>query len=237
MAVINECRETKRLQELRDSNTCYPSVKLFIAADIPQSIVPCLKKLQNTLANAVSVYPVLQYTPQEICHITLAYFGEQDMQKLEQIVEFCHNLQQKCKSHIFTAHFHKSVLKFFGSTISQEKRHTHSLRRGAAIAITLQSNLSEIAQVLTQEWKDLLQKQAAKTFTPHLTIGRIRIVKQKSREKHEHASALDALDKLVAGISVQIPNFTIPSFTLFESQGNGNYVPLYTCVLPNLLPN
>lgn len=229
MAIGTTCRETERLQVLR--NSILSPVKLFIAADIPQSVVSSLKKLQHELAQTSYVYPILRYTPQKTFHITLAYFGAQDMQTLEQIVKVCHDLRQQCISQIFTANLQHSRLELFGNTISKEKARMRSLKGGAALAITLQSNLYKIAQLLTQECKDLLHDQTPKSFTPHLTVGRIRIVEQKNLEKHERVAILNSIEKLVASTSVQVPNFTIPAFTLFESQGNGDYVPLVTCPL------
>lgn len=225
----NTCNKTEHLHELQ--NNSLQSVNLFIAADIPQSVVPCLQKLQNELTHAIAAYPFLHYTPQKTYHITLAYFGSQNMQTLEQIVQVCTNIPQNFAHQKFTAHFHNSVLKVFGNTISREKVRMRSLKGGAALAITLQSNLYELAHALTQACTELVHNQTSKPFTPHLTMGRIRIVDPKNREKHERAAILDAIEKLTASMSVHLPNFTIPSCTLFESQGNGHYVPLLTCPL------
>lgn len=225
----SRCHETEQLRNLRDNTLS--SIKLFIAADIPQSIVPSLEALQQALTHTTAVYPLLRYTPQKTFHITLAYFGSQDVQKIEQIIKLCHLVQHNFAQQIFTANFHGSILKFYGNSIEHEKARIRYFKGGAALALTLHSNLYEIAQLLTQECKDLLPNHSPKPFTPHLTIGRMRIVERKNIEKHERAEVLSTIEKLIATTSVQIPNFIVPSFTLFESQGNGNYIPLITCPL------
>lgn len=229
-------QETIRLDELRSSDLS--SIKLFIAADIPSKLEPALRTLQNNLAKTLQTYSTLEFTPQKTFHVTLVYFGEQSLENLESIIQLFHETQRHFSSQVFTISLDESTLQLFGNAIARERVRLQRMKRGAALATTLTSDLVPFVQSLTERGKEFLKHQHHKPFVPHLTLGRIKLKEQSLEELQKHETEhvieyeLERIKKYAATLSVpKLESFHVPSITLFESQGSETYVPLVTYTL------
>ncbi len=177
-------------------------IRAFIAADIDEpDIVDKIRVVKKSLTGDNFK---IKFVEDENLHLTLKFLGEVDERLIPQIEEKMLNI----KASSFTI-----TLKNIGVfTPSYPRVLWIGVERGA-------SNLAELASNINVNLSGLGFREEKKDFTPHLTIGRVKYVKNKSQ----------LIEKIQALKDLDFGSMTIKCFKLKKSTLTPNG-PIYETI-------
>jgi len=139
--------------------------RLFLAVKI--SAVPKLSALIQNLYQELE-YEKIRWVDTDNLHLTLKFFGETEESKIEEISTFINNIISE--KPVFD--FEISNLGVFGSSYQPKV---------IWLGIKNNSALIDLAETILHQLKSIGFERDRQNFIPHLTLGRMNILKDKER--------------------------------------------------------
>jgi len=170
-------------------------MRTFIAIELPKEIKTALSRLQEQLKKSEA--DVNWVEPQNI-HLTLKFLGERDYKKISIISAITEEIVQDKAQ--FTASI-TSIGAF--PSINSPRVIWAGINKGDA-------QIKEIAAELEEKIAKAGIPKEDRPFSSHITIGRMRSVKNLDK-------LIQEINKIAAGFDKQNLEFSVKSITLFKS--------------------
>ncbi|MEM2109203.1 MAG: RNA 2',3'-cyclic phosphodiesterase [Candidatus Odinarchaeota archaeon] len=168
------------------------SIRAFIAVDVDESSV--VAKISAVKKSVEDENVKIKFVEDNNLHLTLKFLGEVEEDLIPRIVETLSNLKHPS---------FKVELRGVGYfTPSYPRVLWIGIEEGG-------EKLSRLSAIIDDEISQLGFKKEGKNFTPHLTIGRIKYVKNR----HRLADKIQGLKDTVLG-SFNVENFKLKRSTL-----------------------
>jgi len=166
-------------------------VRAFIALELPKN----LRDRMGEVVNALDVGGAkVRWVPTDQMHLTLRFLGDIDNQQLEQIRSALHEAADAQKTPV--------NLGVGGLGAFPNRRNP----RVIWVGVTHHPGLSEVQGLLDRSAVDSGIEPEARTWSPHLTLGRVKYVATDS-----------PLLKRLKSVRVETYYYTCDRVTLFES--------------------
>lgn len=160
-------------------------MRTFVAIELPNEIKSYLFEIQNKLKNLPAK---IKWVAKKHLHLCLLFIGEVNENKLQQIKERLNKIKFKK----FEVHLDK--IRFFPD---------ENYIRIIWVGLNPKDKIIKLQQKIDSELLDLIKRD--KEFKAHLTLGRVKFVKNKQEFK----------EKLK--IEIEKKNFEINEFKLIKS--------------------
>jgi len=175
------------------NRTSRETIRTFIAVELPQEIQDRLGQLQSDFKVSM---PDVRWTKYGNIHLTLKFLGDVPLSKIDKIGEALREVAAK-----FPA-FTMSLADIGAFPNSRKPRIVWvGVQKGV-------DELKEIAKAIDSSMKRLGFPPEKRRFSPHLTVGRIRHLKNPT-------AMTEALDKSAVG---ELGKFTVERISLIKSQ-------------------
>lgn len=169
------------------------TIRTFIAVELPREIQDKLGQLQTDFKASM---PDVRWTKHGNIHLTLKFLGDVPLSKIDKIGEALREVAVRFSS------FTMSLAGIGAFPNSRKPRIVWvGVKKGA-------DELTEIARAIESSMKRLGFSMEKRSFSPHLTVGRIRQLKNP-------AAMTEALDKSAVG---ELGEFTVERISLIKSQ-------------------
>lgn len=174
-----------------------PSVRAFIAVELPEEVRAYLAKIQSELRQALSRGVRWQYT--QGIHLTLKFLGDVEIDRLSQVEGSMAQAARECSP------FHLTLggLGCFPN-----------LHQPRVLWVSIQGELEQLVQLqagIEEALRPVGFSLEGRAFSPHLTLGRLRDA--VSREERRRVGEVVASLKVTPG-----PPFPVTSVSLMRSQ-------------------
>jgi 2'-5' RNA ligase len=169
------------------------TIRTFIAVELPQEIQGKLGQFQSDFKESV---PDVRWTKYGNIHLTLKFLGDVPLSKIDKIGEALRKVAARFPS------FTMSLAGIGAFPNSRKPRVIWvGVKKGA-------DELKDIARAIESFMKRLGFPPEKRRFSPHLTVGRIRHLKNP-------VAMAEALDKSEVG---ELGEFTVKRISLIKSQ-------------------
>jgi 2'-5' RNA ligase len=135
------------------------SSRIFIAVNFPNQVIKKIYKLQKSLINSTS--SIIRWIKLENIHVTLKFLGEVELTKVQIIEKYLDSIANEIQP------FH---LNLGGIRAFPNWRHP----RIVCIEIEKSEPILLLAKMIEENISTLNYQKEIRSFSPHLTIGRIR---------------------------------------------------------------
>lgn len=174
-------------------------MRLFIAVDLPKEIKDELFRVQKLISPSLAK---IKWVSKKNLHLTLKFIGETDVDAIE--------ISKKLKRIRFKPI--KAELFEFGAFPTKYSGYVRVLWVG----VRPKEEIIELQQSIDSELLKLFKQD--QKFSPHLTLGRVKMIKRK-----------DEFLSVLKGVKVNPIKFEIGEFKLMESRLNKDG-PVYSIV-------